>query len=179
MKTFADFKRDAAKGNMSLELLEWYGKTGEEIPKRIRGIRRVIKCTQSSLTLQGTVESRLDYLRSSLLDYDGETLTIYTSGRRPLNEQEQRIVWKWQQLEAEYKLSGKSDEAVYRLRKEYYRNSECPWLYSDSFVKGKLTEHDGNVPMIRDKDLRGGVTMRYKVHFEKGETTEVQDGENQ
>lgn len=165
MKTFADFKRDAAKGNMSLELLEWYGKTGEEIPKRIRGIRRVIKCTQSSLTLQGTVESRLDYLRSSLLDYDGETLTIYTSGRRSLNEQEQRIVWKWQQLEAEYKLSGKSNEAVYRLRKEYYRNSECPWLYSDSFVKGKLTEHDGNVPMIRDKDLRGGVTMRYRVHF--------------
>lgn len=179
MKTFADFKRDAAKGNMSLELLEWYGKTGEEIPKRIRGIRRVIKCTQSSLTLQGTVESRLDYLRSSLLDYDGETLTIYTSGRRSLNEQEQRIVWKWQQLEAEYKLSGKSNEAVYRLRKEYYRNSECPWLYSDSFVKGKLTEHDGNVPMIRDKDLRGGVTMRYKVHFEKEETTEVQDDENQ
>ena len=172
MKTFADFKRDAAKGNMSLELIDWYGKTGEEIPKRIRGARRVVKCTQSSLILQGTEESRLDYLRSSLLDYDGETLTIYTSGRRPLNEQEQRIVWQWQKLEADYKLSGKSDEAVYYLRKEYYRNSECPWLFSDSFVKGKLTEHDGNVPMIRDKDLRGGVTMRYRVRF----TTEVQDG---
>ena len=172
MKTFADFKRVAAKGNMSLELIEWYGKTGADIPKRIRGIRRVIKCSQTSLTLQGTVESRLNYLRSSLLDYDGETLTIYTSGRRSLNEQEQRIVWEWQNLEADYKLSGKSDEAVYRLRKEYYRNSECPWLFSDSFVKGKLTEHDGNVPMIRDKDLRGGMTMRYKVHF----IAEVQDG---
>ena len=169
MKTFADFKRDAAKGNMSLELIDWYGKTGEQIPKRIRGARTVVKCTQSSLILQGTEKSRLDYLRSSLLDYDGETLTIYTSGRRPLNEQEQRIVWQWQKLEADYKLSGKSDEAVYYLRKEYYRNSECPWLFSDSFVKGKLTEHDGIVPMIRDKDLRGGVTMRYKVHF----TTEV------
>ena len=165
MKTFADFKRDAAKGNMSLELIDWYGKTDEEIPKRIRGARRVVKCTQSSLILQGSEESRLNYLRSSLLDYDGETLTIYTSGRRSLNEQEQRIVWEWQNLEADYKLSGKSDEAVYRLRKEYYRNSECPWLFSDSFVKGKLTEHDGNVPMIRDKDLRGGMTMRYKVHF--------------
>ena len=172
MKTFADFKRDAANGNMSLELIDWYGKTGEEIPKRIRGARRVVKCTQSSLILQGSEESRLNYLRSSLLDYDGETLTIYTSGRRSLNEQEQRIVWEWQNLEADYKLSGKSDEAVYRLRKEYYRNSECPWLFSDSFVKGKLTEHDGNVPMIRDKDLRGGMTMRYKVHF----IAEVQDG---
>lgn len=169
MKTFADFKRDAAKGNMSLELIDWYGKTGEEIPKRIRGVRRVVKCTQFSLILQGKEESRLDYLRSSLLDYDSETLTIYTSGRRPLNEQEQRIVWQWQKLEADYKLSGKSNEEVYYLRKEYYRNSECPWLFSDSFVKGKLTEHDGNVPMIRDKDLRGGVTMRYKVRF----TTEV------
>lgn len=165
MKTFADFKRDAAKGNMSLELKDWYGKTDEEIPKRIRGARRVVKCTQSSLILQGSEESRLDYLRSSLLDYDGETLTIYTSGRRPLNEQEQRIVWQWQKLEADYKLSGKFDEAVYRLRKEYYRKSECPWLFSDSFVKGKLTEHDGNMPMIQDKDLRGGVMLRYKVYF--------------
>ena len=75
MKTFADFKRAAAKGNMSLELIEWYGKTGADIPKRIR----VIKCSQTSLTLQGTVESRLNYLRSSLLDYDGETLTIYSA----------------------------------------------------------------------------------------------------
>ena len=79
---------------------------------------------------------------------------------------------QWQNLEADYKLSGKSDEAIYRLRKEYYRNSECPWLFSDSFVKGKLTEYDGNVPMIRDKELRGGMTMRYRVHF----STEAQDG---
>lgn len=176
MKRFSDLKRDAAKGNMSLELTEWYGKTGEAIPARIRGIRRVIKCTQNSLTLQGKAESRLDYLRSSLLDYDGETLTLYTSGRRPLNEQERRIVLQWQKLEADYKLSVKSDEAVYRLRKEYYRNCECPWLYSDTFVKGKLTEHDGTKPMIRDKNHRGGMTMRYKVHFETKKTTEVQDG---
>ena len=79
MKTFADFKRAAAKGNMSLELIEWYGKTGADIPKRIRGIRRVIKCSQTSLTLQGTVKIRLNYQRSSLLDYDGETLTIYSA----------------------------------------------------------------------------------------------------
>ena len=174
MKTFADLKRDAAKGNMCLELTEWYGKTGEDIPERIRGIRKIIKCSQSSIVLQGKAESRLDYLRSSLLDYDGKTLTIYTSERRPLNEQEREIVLKWQQLEAEYKLSHKSDGAVYRLKKEFYRNSECPWLYSDSFVKGKLTEHHGNVPMIRDKNLRGGITMRYRVHFE--ESAEVQDG---
>ena len=38
MKTFADFKRDAAKGNMSLELIDWYGKTDEEIPNESEGL---------------------------------------------------------------------------------------------------------------------------------------------
>lgn len=42
MKTLADFKRDAASGKIKLELVERYGKTGEEIPERIRGIRIVI-----------------------------------------------------------------------------------------------------------------------------------------
>ena len=42
MKTLADFKRDAASGKIKLELVKRYGKTGEEIPERIRGIRIVI-----------------------------------------------------------------------------------------------------------------------------------------
>lgn len=34
MKTLADFKRDAASGKIKLEMVERYGKTGEEIPER-------------------------------------------------------------------------------------------------------------------------------------------------
>ena len=39
MKTLADLKRDAKSGNMSMEMLEWYGKTGEDIKPILRGIR--------------------------------------------------------------------------------------------------------------------------------------------
>lgn len=42
MKTLADFKRDAASGKIKLEMVERYGKTGEEIPERYRGIRTVM-----------------------------------------------------------------------------------------------------------------------------------------
>lgn len=41
MKTLADFKRDAASGKIKLEMVERYGKTGEEIPERYRGIRAI------------------------------------------------------------------------------------------------------------------------------------------
>jgi hypothetical protein len=41
MKTLADFKRDAASGKIKLEMVERYGKTGEEIPERYRGIRTI------------------------------------------------------------------------------------------------------------------------------------------
>lgn len=41
MKTLADFKRDAASGKIKLEMVERYGKTGEEIPERCRGIRTI------------------------------------------------------------------------------------------------------------------------------------------
>ena len=35
MKTLADFKRDVKSGKIKLELVERFGKTGEEIPAKV------------------------------------------------------------------------------------------------------------------------------------------------
>lgn len=43
MKTLADLKRDATSGKIKFELIERYGKMGDEIPERCRGVRTVKK----------------------------------------------------------------------------------------------------------------------------------------
>ena len=42
MKTLADLKRDAGSGKLSLELIERFGKTGNEIKSTMIGIRKVV-----------------------------------------------------------------------------------------------------------------------------------------
>ena len=41
-KTLAQLKRDAKNGNLVLEMVERFGKTGEDIPPRLRGPRPLV-----------------------------------------------------------------------------------------------------------------------------------------
>ena len=104
MKRLADFIRDAKRGNMSMELAEWYGKTGDEIPERLRGIRRVVRQNSVALFLQSPqgTESELRYGAASLNEYDGKTFTVYNPGFRPLTDKEKKILDEWRELEAYY-----------------------------------------------------------------------------
>lgn len=71
-KTLADLKRDAASGKIAFELIERYGKTGNELPERLRGIRLV----QSV---------------ASLIEYTEDTLTVYSAGERSLTDEERAL----------------------------------------------------------------------------------------
>ena len=51
MKTVAELKRDANGGKMSLEMIEWYGKTGDEIRETLRGIRKVLRANTVAIIL--------------------------------------------------------------------------------------------------------------------------------
>lgn len=48
MKTLADLKRDAASGKLSLELIERFGQSGDDIKSTMRGIRKVSPLFTSS-----------------------------------------------------------------------------------------------------------------------------------
>ena len=84
MKTLADLKRDAKSGNMSMVMLEWYGKTGVDIKPILRGIRKVEGANSVALLLRNnegnTSELRIKY--ATLIEYDGENLTVYDAGQR-------------------------------------------------------------------------------------------------
>ena len=82
MKTLAEFKRDAATGKMSLELVERFGST--DIIERLQGIRKISKVRTAAVILvnQNGAESELRFDSAKLVDYDGESLTIYNPGKR-------------------------------------------------------------------------------------------------
>lgn len=101
MKTLADFKRDAASGKIKLEMVERFGKTGEEIPERCRGIRTIQSVNTVKIVLETAdgLTSSLAFPPAKLIEYDGKSLTIYESGERDLTEQERKVLADWQKIE--------------------------------------------------------------------------------
>lgn len=138
MKTLADFKRDVANRKIKFEMIEHFGKTGDEIPARCRGIRTV----QSSNTVGATLvtvdglTSSLDFPPAKLIEYDGKSLVIYDRGERELTEQEMEILAEWQKLENEYYEKNPHGNAYWK-KQQFFENCPCPWLNGFKPVQGK------------------------------------------
>ena len=162
MKTLADFKRDAASGKIKLELVERFGKTGEEIPERIRGIRTVSKINTVAIFLanEDGVESELRFVSARLVEYDGKSLTIYKRGERDLTEQERKILADWQKIEDDYYKQNPHGDAYWK-KKDYFKKCPCPWLAGYETVKGKYYNYNGKV---LDNQVRGNAILKYNVY---------------
>ena len=158
----ADLKRDAASGKIKLELVERYGKTGEEIPERIRGIRTVSKINTVAIFLanEDGVESELRFDSAKLVEYDGKSLTIYERGERDLTEQEQKILADWQKIEDDYYQRNPYGDAYWK-KKDYFKNCHCPWLAGYETVRGKYYKYNGKV---LDNQVRGNTILKYNVY---------------
>lgn len=140
---FSNFKKDVEKGNIYLRLVERYEETGERIPERFKGIRKVSRVTGSSVILLCTdgTESHLTYTTTKLFGYDGKYFSVYTPGKRCLTDTERHI------LENAYAVCGNSDW----LRYKFIENSSCPWMVGNTTVKGKKFSNG----MIFDNNIRG------------------------
>lgn len=158
----ADLKRDAASGKIKLELVERYGKTSEEIPERIRGIRTVSKINTVAIFLTNAdgVESELRFDSAKLVEYDGKSLTIYERGERDLTEQEQKILADWQKIEDDYYQRNPHGDAYWK-KKDYFKNCPCPWLAGYETVRGKYYKYNGKV---LDNQVRGNAILKYNVY---------------
>ena len=81
MATLAQLKRDADSGRMSVMLLWRFGKTGNDIPREMRGVRKVFRANSVGLVLEfNGKESTLYTDSAKLVEYDGKTLTFYRAG---------------------------------------------------------------------------------------------------
>lgn len=163
--SLAEFMRDAKKGNMSLEITEWRGATGEDIIERLRGIRPVVYVKSKAVVLlnMNGEESTLNFDRAALTEYDKETLTVYNPALRELTEEERRELDKWRAIEKEYNEKNPYGDGGYYKKIAFFRESKFPYLNGWDKVAGKkYLQHEDKV---FDENIRGDVGMKYKVHF--------------
>ena len=172
MKTLADLKRDAASGKMSLELIERYGQTGEEIKSTMRGIRPVIGCNSVSISIlnhDGNI-SELRYGCAKLVEYDGEaeTLTLFAAGHRELTDEEQALLDEWRAVEKQYLKDNPLGDSYWK-HKHFFATSACPWLSGYETIRGKCLDYVEGRNMIRDNSIKGEAVLKYKVHMKRGD----------
>jgi|GEM_PF-1737028 len=162
--TLADLKRDAKGGKIRLELVERFGKTGEDIPERLRGIREVAGVNTVAINLRNALgeESELRFGRASLIAYDGETLTVYNPGFRDVTSAERAVLDGAAKFKADYEREHPGWDSYYKVL-GYYSSSSCPWMrpYGDE-KHGK--RYDASQDKVLDKSVRGDVILRYRVH---------------
>lgn len=153
--TLAELKREAASGKIAFELTEWHGKTGEDIPERLRGIRTVSKTNTVGITLRNDRQSDSELrLESAVLtEYDGETLTIYAPHRRDMTDIETAVLDKFYQIARE--------DGWYQARR--YLTS-TPFIYLDyDYGKDYNGMHRSGLTIINRKQ-RGDAVLRYTIH---------------
>lgn len=169
-RTMAQLKRDANEGKMSLELIERYGKTGENIPERIRGKRRVFGANTVALKIaradDPTKESELQIRFASLIDYDGESLTIFEPGARALTPDEKRVFEEARRIVDEYQRKYPYSDGWYYKEKYYIENSEFPYLFGEGRNGKRVIYPSGEEPMLCDPLVRGQAILKYKVIFD-------------
>ena len=165
MKTLAELKRNANAGHMALELLEWYGETGDAIPERLRGIRRVKRANSVGLILENAsgADSEMRIEAATLVECDGEYLTIYQEGKRPLNDTERRVIGEALKESGNYYDGSELAVSEYWTIRSHLERSVCPWLNGDGFRCGKRYDPYKNV--IHDRAIKGEPILKYKVHW--------------
>lgn len=143
-------------------MVERYGKTGEEIPERYRGIRAIqsVNTVEIMLETADGLTSSLDFPPAKLIEYDGKSLTIYESGERDLTEQERKILADWQKIEDDYYKQNPHGDAYWK-KKDYFKKCPCPWLAGYEPVKGKYYNYNGK---ILDNQVRGNAILKYNVY---------------
>lgn len=167
MKTMEQFKNDAASGKMSLELLEMNGSS--DFREGLKGVCKVTEVNKLGFILvnQNGEESLLMFENNSLREYDGDTLTIYSSGCRDLLEPEKAMLAEWEEIQKNYKKENPHAN-LYWKKLAFFERSPFPWLNGFEVMYGKKLVYDEqDTPKIMDAAIKGDVMFRYRVYMEE------------
>lgn len=161
--SLSQLKRDAAAGKIKFEMIERYGKTGDEIPERLRGIRSVARVNTVGIMLvtEDGTESELRFDTAKLTEYDGKTLTIYDPAERELTFEEREVLESAQKLQDEYEKKYPYGDGGFWKVKHFISKSPCPWMDGNKTIKGKRYNYNGKVI---DYSIRGKAILKYIIH---------------
>lgn len=171
MKTLSDLKRDAKSGKLFGEMVVRCGTN--DIPERLKGKRQIFDANSVAIffkTHDGK-KSELRIERASLLEYTEDTLTIYNEGFRDLNSDEKAIMNEWKEIantpesirQREIDLLTDGSQMFYK-EKAFFHNKG--YLYLMGFDEEKGLKYDFNTKQIRDKNIKGTISMQYKLFRE-------------
>lgn len=171
MKTLSDLKRDAKSGKLFGVMTVRCGSS--DIPERLAAKRQIIDANSVAIffMMADGKKSELRIDRASLLEYTEDSLTLYNAGFRDLNEQEQAILNEWKeiankpenikQLEIDVLSDGST---MFYKEKAFFHNKGFSYLMGLDEEKG--LKYDFNTSKIRDKSIKGTISMQYKLVLE-------------
>ena len=163
--TLAEIKRKADAGNMFLELVERFGKSGDAIPEKFRGLRHVLRSASFGLVVETNTgeESRLVINGAKLVEYDCNCLTVYDAGYRELTKAEQNVLEQWNAFQKEYEKKNPYGSGAWVHRKHFFKEKGYPYMDGYETVHGKKYHCTEN--KVRDTQVRGNVVCKYNVVF--------------
>ncbi len=169
MKTLADLKRDAKSGALEGRFT-YHDMWKEGLPERLQGWRKLIDCNSVAVFFlnKDGKKSELRIGKASLVEYDGETLTIYYAGYRDLTENEQRVMDAWNKIAStdEYKERAHDDaltdgSSTYYQKLRFFRDAGYEYLMGLEEQRGM--KYDFNTGKVRDDKVKGPICMRYEL----------------
>lgn len=169
-KTLCGLKKIAKRGIMSVEISEYYGKTGDEIPERFRGVRKVVGANSVAFLLSSpnsNAVSELYFTSGLLTDVDecDRIMTLYDWGKREPNEQEKALLDKWAEIEADC-LRENPFADVHKKKMLFFKDSEYPYMSGIESISGKSKKYDLSTGLVSDSQTKGEAIMKYKLYFD-------------
>lgn len=171
-KSLAQLKRDAKAGGLVMELVEHFGRTGDQIPPRLRGPRPLVDANSVSvffLNADGK-KSACDIARASLVDYDDEGLTVYRFGHRPLTGAEAAALAEWEEIRQSKQYQDQSyadamtdGSSTYWWWKSFWSKKDMEYMSCFDTTAGHGRYYDAAINEVWDLNVRGEAILRYRI----------------
>ena len=169
MKTLADLKRDAKSGTLEGRFT-FHSMWQDGLPERLQGWRRLVDSNSVAIFFQNAdgKKSELRLEKSTLVEYDGNSLTVYFAGYRDLNDAERRVMDGWHRITStpEFKERGRVDaltdsSSTYYEKVAYFRKAGMEYLMGLERQCG--LKYDNYLMKVQDDSIKGEVGMRYEI----------------
>lgn len=166
MKTLADLKRDLQIG----ACLTLTGGRDARNADKLNVPRYVVTKQGNGVGLSvdktATKVSFLELPKASLVEYDGETVRVYESGRRDLTELERVVLDNEPSKRPENKQQLENDmlsdgSQMYWADKRYHKELGTEYLEGHEMVRG--LRYDFNHKNIVDEKIKGELSLEYKL----------------
>jgi hypothetical protein len=122
----------------------------------MQGIRKIIGSNSEGITflLQDGRTSFLKIDGATLIEYDGETLTLYEAGLRDLTPAEKAVMDAWHK-------KASTGSSTYWTQQAFFMNAGYEYL-AGTKKAGKVIDYP--TQKVRDNKVRGNMILKYKIY---------------